>query len=307
MTAPSQLADLSKLCGWPEQGSNEAFASLAHRFNKLPCMAAPEKPGPPIWKFAKELLGAHIPWWFQQSDDCVSMGATQAGQYLSAFNIMVNRLEQKFRLWFPPWIYGTSRIDIGKGELGRGGGSFGSWAVEAMRTCGVLFKDDEGVPAYSKAIAEKWGMGVPKTFYPLAKDNPVKEASRLKTVDEIRLSLLNYRPCTYAIRWDYEPDRTKEVKGYRTIYRSRYLGGHQICLLAWMDEPFEAAFLLNSWGKDAHAGVTSELDEPPGGGWVPRKELERDMASGDTECYALSCFEGDPGEPWYGVFGQGGI
>lgn len=296
--------DLSRLCGWREDHAEEAYAALAHRFTKLPVMKAPDKPGPPIWQVAKRVFGGkHLPTWFQETGDCVSMGATNAGQYLSCFNIGLNRLEQKFRLWYPPYIYGTSRIDIGGGQLGRGAGSTGAWAVEAMRKLGVLFMDDAGVPSYSGSLADQWGYrGVPAEFKSLAKDNPVRTASKLGTVDEIRTALLSYRPCTYAISWNYASS-AKEKNGYRTLYKSRTVGGHQVALLWWIDEPFEAAYLLNSWGESFAPGP-APLDEPPGGGWVLRADLERDLNSSYTEVYALSSFEGDPGEPWHGVFGR---
>jgi hypothetical protein len=299
------MDDMRRLCGWREDKAEVAYAALAHRFTALPVKAAPVNPGPPIWKWAKQAFGGkHFPNVPQEIGDCVSHGAKHAVDYLYAFDIACNRKEEKLRLAYPPYIYGTSRIDIGKGELGSDDGSTGAWAVEAMRKCGILFDDDAGVQPYSGSIAKQWGTrGVPQQFKDLAKDNPVKEASKVTTVDEIRTALLNYRPCTFAIAWDYAND-AKEKNGYRTLYKTRYVGGHQVCLLHWIDEPFEAAYLDNSWGDDFAQGP-APLDEPPGGGWVLRKDLERDLSRGQTEVYALSCFVGDPGEPWYGMFGRG--
>ena len=292
-----------RLFGWRGEIAEQEYSRLAKSFAPWVCEGGMAEPGPPIWEAAKELNdGKHLPTWYQQTGDCVSMGASQAGQYLHCYEIARLRHEEKFRFWFPPYIYATSRIDVGRGGLGRGAGSTGAWAAEAMMKYGVLFSDDEGVPDYSGSLADSWGYrGAPAEFKALAKDNPVKQASRLSTSDQIRTALINYNPCTYAITWVYGQGAT-EYKGYRTLSRGRGGGGHQVCLLAWMDEPFEAAFLLNSWSANVHKGVDN--GEPPGGAWLLRKDLERDLNTGAIEVYSLSGFSGTAGEPWHGVFGR---
>lgn len=296
-------SELSKLCGWNAELAKTARVECAHLFSKLPVMKAPDKVGPPIWTFAKQLNGGqHIKNIPQEIGDCVSWGAAHTIDYLMAYQIAALRLEQKFRLVYPPYIYATSRVDVGRGQMGRGDGSTGAWAAEAMQKYGILFEDDKGVPAYSGSVASDWGYrGAPAEMKKLASDNPVKQTSPLSSTDEIRAALLNYRPCTYAISWDYS-DQAVEKNGFRVLKKSRYVGGHQVCLLWWIDTPFEAAYLYNSWGIKFAQGP-APLDEPPGGGWVLVSDLEKDMRGGDAEIYACSCFDGDPGDPWYGLFG----
>lgn len=297
--------ELENLCGWRNDKYEEAFAALSHRFlASLPLTRSPAEKGPPIWEFAKRVYGKHLPTWFQQTGDCVSMGATNAGQYLSCFQIGALRREQKFRLWFPPYIYATSRVDVGRGALGRSAGSTGAWAVESMRKLGVLFMDDQRVPQYSGNLADEWGYrGAPAEFKSLARDNPVFEAAPVRTADEVKIALDNYWPCTYAIMWYYGQGAT-EYRGHRVMQRQgRAVGGHQVCLLFWNDE-IDGAYCLNSWGEDAHRGPTSKYDEPPGGAYILRRDLERDLQQNQVEVYALKGFEGEPDASWWGLFGR---
>jgi hypothetical protein len=235
------------------------------------------------------------------SHNCVSMGATQAGQYVQLFEMSRLGQEEQFKLWFPPYIYATSRVEIGGGRLGRSAGSTGAWAAQAMQRLGVLFMDDPGVPPYSGELADDWGYrGAADQFKQLAKDNPVKGAAKLSTVDEIRLALCNYKMCTYAIMWPYDtkPYTAKGRSGreYPVMKRGKEVGGHQVCLLHWNDD-IDGAYCLNSWAEKSHG--PSLNGEPKGGAYILRRDLERDM-SGYSEIYALSGFEGFKGEADYG-------
>ncbi|GAF80756.1 unnamed protein product, partial [marine sediment metagenome] len=73
---------IEKYCGWQYQIADEEFARLQSLF--LPFVFqgdVRQNPGTPIWEIAKKVLGGKLPpTWYQQTGDCVSMGATQAGQ-----------------------------------------------------------------------------------------------------------------------------------------------------------------------------------------------------------------------------------
>ena len=298
-------AQIQNLCGWAHEIAEDEFARLSDNFVTFMCDGGLTEPGPPIWEAAKRVNdGKHLETWFQETGDCVSMGASQATEYLNCYEIAVLKDEEEFHRIFPPFVYGISRCapDCGNGQLGRQAGSTGAWAATAMMKYGMLFVDDEGCPRYSGNLADSWGRrGPPDQFKGIARDNLVKQASRLTSTDQMRTGLINYNPCTYAIMWDYG-DSAVEYKGYRVMRKGRGMGGHQVCLLAWMDEPFEAAFCLNSWGKERHAGPNN--GEPLGGAWILRQDLERDLQSGQTEVYGLSGFSGVAGKEWWGLFGQ---
>ena len=291
---------LRDFCGWRHDKSEAAYARLRRQF--LPFQLFGDvrtTPGTPIWEYARRVLGGRLPFtWEQQTGDCVSMGAAQAGQYLQLYEIGRKRQEETFRPWFPPYIYATSRVDVGGGELGRDPGSTGAWAATAMMHHGILFSDDPGVPSYSGTLADEWGYrGAPAEHKAEARDNPVKSASKITTVDQIRSALMNYKPVTYAIMWPYDTE-PHEKDGLPVLERKSNVGGHQVCLLHWIDDPFPAAFLLNSWGERVHTGPAPN-GEPPGGAYIRVADIERDMG-GMSEFFALSQFVGHKCKPDYG-------
>uniref|UniRef100_A0A6M3JKD1 Uncharacterized protein n=1 Tax=viral metagenome TaxID=1070528 RepID=A0A6M3JKD1_9ZZZZ len=281
---------------WPYQAKTDRFVAFAS-------MAEPEDPDYHYaWEYAKRVNGGkHLPTWYQETGDCVSMGATNAIQYAHCHEIARLRQEEKFRFVYPPYIYAQSRTkkDTGNGQLGRGAGSTGAWAIQAVRKYGVLFSDDEGVPKYTGDVADEWGYkGAPVQFEKLAADNPIEKAAKLSTSEQVRAALLSNQMITYAIMWRYGTEAA-EHKGYRVLKGvSGRPGGHQVCAIAWMDEPFEAAFILNSWGANVHQGP--DHGEPPGGAWLPRSEIDRDLSSEFSEVFALGQFVGEPGSPDHG-------
>lgn len=285
-----------ELMGWlgPEVAEPE-FERLAQNFIPFEVYGVdkPTRPGPPVWECAKRINGGqHLPTWKQLTGDCVAVGATQAGQYLSAFEIYRLGQEAAFKFWFPPFIYGTSRVQVGNRRI-RGAGSTGSWAATAMMKYGVLFMDDEGVPQYSKEIADSWGdTGPAQRFLDLAKDNLVGSAARLRTVEDIREALLNYKMVTVASGRGFNMQPVN-YRGYH-VFKPQGQWPHQMTFLSWMDEPFAAAYRLNSWGN-AHGQPLN--GEPPGGAWNLASDIEKELKQYGVELYALSMFQGFPAVP----------
>lgn len=293
------------LLGWNREAAEAdwPYQAKTDRFVAFQAMAEPEDPDYRFsWEYTKRVNGGkHLPTWNQETGDCVSMGMTNAIQYAHCHEIARLRQEETFRLVYPPYIYATSRTknDTGNGQLGRGAGSTGAWAVQAVRKYGVLFVDDEAVPAYSGKMADDWGYkGVPEQFEKLAADNPIEKTAKLESADQVRSALLANQMVTYAIMWRYGTEAT-EHKGYRVLKGvAGRPGGHQVALIAWMDEPFEAAFLLNSWSKNAHKGPDN--GEPPGGAWIRKADIDRDLSGSFSEVFAISQFVGEPGQPDHG-------
>lgn len=281
--------------GWAGiEVADKAYASLEKNFIPFRISGAgPSKPGVPIWRYVKRINGGKQNRTFkQQTGDCCSMGATHAIEYGSVAGALIYGQHIEFKHVFPPFIYGVSRTapDCGDGKLGRSAGSTGAWTAYAAQHYGVLFEDDEGVPAYSGNLADTWGSrGVPKEFYSLASDNLVKSTARLTSIDQIRDALINYHMCTIASSWAFKVSERDGVKLYVRDPRTSW--GHQMSLIAWRDDPFPAAFELNSWGPDA-TGPQKE-DEPLGGAWRDADELAKELKTG-VEVYAYSNFDGFP-------------
>lgn len=283
-----------KLNGWlGPQEADKAFEQLQDQFIKFRIVGkSTDKAPAPVWRYAQRINnGENIKTWNQETGDCVSMGAAQALNYMQCADIAYFHKNQQLKLVFPPYIYGVSRTakDCGNGQLGRSGGSLGSWAAVAMQKHGVLFEDDPNVPRYSGALADKWGYwGVPQEFYKEAADNLVKSAARISTIDEIREALINYHMCTIASSWGFTVGEKQGVK----VYEKQGTWYHQMCLIAWRDDPFPAAFRLNSWGPDS-TGATRD-NEPGGGAWQSAESLAKELKTADPEVYALSAFDGFP-------------
>jgi hypothetical protein len=282
--------------GWlGAETAEPEFARLAGEFSEFqlygdePPMVGVDRPF--VWDFAKKINnGEHLPTYYQQVGDCVSMGAAHAGNYLSAYQIYRERLQQELKLWYPPYIYGTSRVQVGGGRI-RGDGSTGAWAAVAMKKYGVLFSDDPDVPAYSGSIARDWGRaGPPDRYLQLASSRIVHTAARLTSVDQLREALLNYHIVTIASGRGFNMDPV-EYRGFH-VFKPSGSWAHQMTFIGWRDEPFAGAYRLNSWGAKAHGEPMN--GEPPGGAWNLASDIEQELSRYDVELYALSVFDGFP-------------
>lgn len=259
----------------------------------------PPQPPPPIWTYSKQLNnGNHLPTFEQQIGDCVAAGLAQAGARLQVAEITLGYQEEILKPWFVPFIYGISRVQIGGGQLD-GDGSTGAWGAAAVKQYGVLFDTDHGVPKYSAAIGRTWGRppGPPEVYQSEAQARPVKTTARLINTSKIREALCNYYPITIASARGFKMEPTNR-DGFHTFVPSG-TWMHQMSLIAWMDEPFQAAYRLNSWGPNAHG--TPLNGEPPGGAWCTRECLEQELGWNDTEVYTYSTFDGFPSVPNLGL------
>lgn len=288
------------LMGWLEEQAPKAKEECEDLQTPFEIVNQPNpQVPPPIWTLTKEINnGKHLPTFEQLIGDCVAAGIRHAGARLQVAEIAAQYQEEVLRPWFVPFIYGISRIQIGGGQID-GDGSTGAWGAAAVKRYGVLFDQDDQVPKYSAAIAREWGRrpGPPKHFQDIADPRRVKTTARLTTIDQVREALCHYYPITIASSrgFDMEPI---ERDGFH-VFDPSGTWMHQMSLIAWMDEPFQAAYRLNSWGPDAHG--TPLNDEPPGGAWCTAECIEAELRNSFTEVYTFSNFEGFPSAPNRGL------
>lgn len=288
------------LMGWMEDLATDAakeYASLQTPFEIQG--QPPPQPPPPIWTLTKKLNeGKHLPTFEQLIGDCVAAGLAQAGARLQVAEIVAQFQEEVLRPWFVPFIYGISRVQIGGGQID-GDGSTGTWGAAAVKKYGVLFDDDQNVPEYSSTIARGWGHrpGPPEQHILQAQDRPVQTTARLSRTDQIREALCNYYPITIASARGFQMKPVNRDGFHVWIPSGTWM--HQMCLIAWMDEPFQAAYRLNSWGPHAH-GIPMN-DEPPGGAWCTAECLAEELRWNSTEVYTYSGFAGFPSAPNRGL------
>jgi hypothetical protein len=94
-------------------------------------------------------------------------------------------------------IYATSRIEIGKGQIGRGDGSVGAWAAEAIQKLGVLPRKKFGshdLSKYRPDLAKAWGapkQGLPDELEPEAKLHVVQHIAPVLQSEEAVAAFAN--------------------------------------------------------------------------------------------------------------------
>lgn len=159
--------------------------------------------------------------------NCVSFGGKNAAEYLTCTDMLIRGVREKFRPIFPPYYYGTSRVQIG-GQRDHSDGSSGAWLAAAIVKYGTLFSDETGVPAYSGSIAKSWGYsGPPENFIPIAQKYLVKSAAQINSWDELVTAICNGYPCSTASNVGYNMQASSDGFHHRAG-----AWGHQMCTLA---------------------------------------------------------------------------
>lgn len=244
-----------------------------------------------LWLFAKEVNGGkHLPNYRQEIGDCVSFGAKNAVNYLQAVQIARDWQAHEFKEVYPPYIYGISRVQIGRGRLS-GDGSLGVWAAKGVQEYGVLASSAEDVPKYSGSIARSWGRnGPPEKFIQVAKENLVKTVSPVRSAQDVCDAICNGYPCTIASNFGTNTIRERDGRMVATWNGS---WAHQMSIVGYDgDEPSGERYfyVLNSWGESAHPEPLQ--GEPPGGFWITWDACDKICRQGDS--FAFSAFNGFP-------------
>lgn len=259
-----------------------------------------------LWDFAKIANnGQHLPNYPQQTGDCVSFGAKNACEYFLAAAIGKGILDSEFHLLYPPYIYGGSRVIVGKGRLGRSAGSVGAWAAEWVASVGGVLKADDGeVPPYSGKIADEWGYkGPPSNLVTSSKQFTFSTVAPVKSAADVRDALCNGYPVTIASDFGTTKITVKDGRRVATRNTKWY---HQMCLIAYDGSGSQPwYYCLNSWGESAHPDPLQ--GEPPGGFWMGASDVEYIVRQGDS--FAYSGFDGFPAQefvPDFHVIGAAG-
>lgn len=252
-----------------------------------------------LYKFIKD----HKPF-YQQTGSCVGCGLGMALWCLES--VEVHQLGQLEDPICPFWLlpYGKSR-EIG-GLLGRGEGSFGSAAIEAIQKFGVLPSNHPDVPQVkvtddSLVWGEKaeldWsdGQKISDKFLSPAKKHLVKSSARLHSWTDCKASLINGYPITLASNWGGKMN--PPIQGNPAILLNTRVTtwGHQMSCLGWAEHPEfgDIFWIQNSWGK-SHGTSPGHYQEPAGGFWI--KATEMDWICRTGEVFSLSNFAGFPAQ-----------
>lgn len=285
---------VKRFCGWAgEEAAKQEWDRLASSFRPFFVAGATRSTAGQtarLWELVRRVLGSDSPNVPQETGDCVSFGAKNAIEYVACAEIIRGELEE-FRPVFPPYLYATSRVLAGEGRLRGRAGSLGSWMAKAVVEHGVLRSDLPGVPAYSGAVADRWGDGEGfRTFLDEGRRHPIRSAARIETWEALVAAITNGYPCTIASNAGFTMHPASDGFHHR-----RGSWAHQMCIVAIGDDAQKPwAGVLNSWG-DAHGRLRDfETDEPwPVGTLrIRRDAMESMLRSG--ECFAYSQFDGFP-------------
>ena len=147
------------LCGWKGVDANQRLhAATFPRIGVVaPCIVAPPAPDAPVLLYTayQQVLGRDPGYPAQQIGDCVSFGHAHANDLLQCIEIKIGG-NLAYCETDTEFIYGASRQVAGM--LGTSDGSYGSAAVKAMTTMGVVAREMLGADGVYSGTARKCGV-----------------------------------------------------------------------------------------------------------------------------------------------------
>lgn len=193
--------------------------------------------------------------------------------------------------------YGLSRVEVGGGRI-RGDGSVGAWAAEAASKFGVVPMEkvgDTDLTVFDPYRARTFGSrGVPDDVEAVAKQFPVKGTALVRSWADVKRAVGQGYPV--AVCSDQGFTMQRDNNGFA---RPSGTWMHCMAIIGVRTQPREGAFILNSWGDQAHTGPVSPGDMPAAGFWADAATVGRMVAQGDS--FALSDAVGFPARqlPWF--------
>jgi len=265
------------LGGW--LGIDQTQRRFAAQYPRLrdaaPQLCASEPTEPVLlYKAWRDVLGDHPPYPAQQIGDCVGFGHAHGADLLQCVEIALGE-PSEYREVSTEFVYATSR-EVG-GLLGGGDGSYGSAAVKAMQSIGLVSREMAGERGtYSGSRARDWGRrGAPADLKAAAAEFKLGSAALVRTWSELVAAILNGYPVTICSNQGFALER--DAQGF-----CRAWGVWAHCMLIGglrFDRP--GACVLQSWGPENPTGPTA-LDQPTFSFWADKPVVERILAQGDS-------------------------
>lgn len=294
--------DLSRL-GWiddPEAvaASCERMGTQAYLATARPSIAGAWKrqnrfgfTGTFLWHGEEELIGRQ-PSFHQTGPTCVSMGTIRAIQD-SYYTALVWRSEiASAKQLCTEMTYGGSRNEVGRGRLGKDGGSIGAWGAEWVHDYGLVPRGVYGKYDLRKLrddLAVDWGrpgVGVPAELEALGKSHLVGSCHRCMTVEEIADAVASGYAVAYCSNLIWSD--TRNAKGICEVESS---GGHCEEICGVCEVGGRLVFVRqNSWGNYlrgpdvlTYDGGTVQLREGSYGAWGD--DVARGLRNGEAWAY----------------------
>lgn len=198
--------EFSQLCGWvPNRAEQEKFIEINNFVweDDVPHLygSAQEVKDAFCWEAEEAILGKLLPAHAQKIGSCVSHGWGRGAQDLMLCEIFFGKESESWpgQVATEP-IYAGSRVEIGRGRVGNGDGSLGSWAADWVSKYGIIIRGKYGqwdLSVNDETIAKRWGApgaGVPDELEPVAKEHPIKTVALVTTAQGAADALANYYP-----------------------------------------------------------------------------------------------------------------
>lgn len=249
-----------------------------------------------LWEWEQPTLGRATECDDQRAGTCVSRGTYRACQ--DSLGMSVYRLRQVSRatlIAFEP-IYAGSRVQIGKGQIGREDGSIGAWAAEWVNRYGVHERKQYGRHDLTKPneqLAVDWGMpnrGVPNDF---PKGQVVPSIHLCRDADALADALsaeYGAARCSSHLFGDRDSN---------TFARRDGEGGHCECVRGvFLTERGKTAFVMQqSWGENKPSGPRTltyaggRVELPVGCYSITFEDMAAAMATGETWAMGVASFQ----------------
>jgi hypothetical protein len=273
---------LRHLCGW--RGTDYVQRAIAGQFFGLrqlaPHLFGRGQTGEPILLYPAfvAVLGRDPGYPAQEIGDCVSFGHGHGNDLSQCVEITLGE-PTEFQETDTEFLYAASREVAG--ILGPEDGSYGSAAVKAMTTVGLVSRPMLGGDgSYSGRRAKRWGQtGPPRELVEQAAGYKLGAAALVTKWDELVAAIQSGYPVTICTALGFSLER--DSQGF---CRSQGRWGH--CMVIGgvrFDRP--GACILQSWGPDMPHGPL-DLGQPPWSFWADRRVIEAILAEGDS--WALS-------------------
>lgn len=245
-----------------------------------------------LWDAARKATGSLLPSRSQGTvGSCVSFGTVRAIEYTMVCEQASGKPEE-FKDLATEVTYGGSRVEVGKGRLGRGDGSIGAWAAEFSKNWGVLARGVYGeydLTKYSESVCRKFGAsGVPDTLETEARKHPVKAITLVATWEEAKKALSSGYGISVCSGQGFSMKRDSNG-----ISQSSGKWAHCMCICGYTTiDGKEYGRIDNSWGAKAHTGPTGPGEPGPEGFYADASVISRMLAEKDS--WAFSSVEGFP-------------
>lgn len=293
---PAPRADRQEGWAGPESLKHtEAWAKLQPRFE----LTDPDS-GTPVWQDNQRarrcqweavksanrgVMPPNVP---QPVGDCSSRGAAHAIERTIAAQ------SQTFRRVAPHWLYGAGRVWSARGIFRGGDGCNVAFMAQSARDYGILFQDDEGIPAYEARTIRAWGnSGPPESLKPIAAERCVRRVAKLITTADVRDAVCNDYGVATGGRWGTsDGNRGMYQRDGRWFARRDSSWAHVVCIDGYDGSaPSGPCYhITNSWGEQK---FPQPIDGSPAGGyWVTEADIEFMVRDNDT--WAFSDVDGFP-------------